>query len=170
MSAFLLSIRAIHVLLAAFWLGSAALLALFIEPAVTEAGPAGGTVMQALMRRGMARILTWVGVFTVLSGIYLLWVRSGHFASAYMGSPQGVLISLGALFGIIALMLGVHLTRPAATGLAAIGERVAASGAPPSPEDLAVMGRLSRRLRLSTRLVALTLVAAIVCMAVGSHL
>jgi len=170
MSVFVLSIRAIHVLLAAFWLGAAGLLALFIEPAVTEAGPAGGAVMQALMRRGMTRVLTWVGVFTVLSGLYLLWVRSGHFASAYMGAPHGILISTGGLFGLIALMLGVHLTRPAVTALAAVGARITASNAPPTPEDLSEMGRLRGRLRLSMRLVALSLVAAILCMAVGSHL
>ncbi len=170
MTVFYLSIRVIHVLLGAFWTGATLLIALFIEPAVTEAGPAGGAVIQALMRRGMSRILTFVGLFTVLTGLYLIWVRSGHFASPYMGSPHGILISTGALFGIVALLLGVHVTRPAAKGLAAIGQRVAASNAPPTPEDLAQMGRLRGRLRLSTRLVAVVLVLTIVCMALGPHL
>ncbi len=170
MTALHLSIRVIHVFLSAFWFGGALLLALFIEPAVTDAGPAGGAVMQSLVRRGMPRILTFVGLFAVLTGLYLLWVRSAHFASAYMGSPHGILISTGGLFGLIALLLGVHVTRPAVKALGAVGERVAATNAPPTPEDLAEMGRLRGRLRLSTRLVALTLSVAIVCMAFGAHL
>lgn len=170
MSALHLSIRVIHVFLSAFWFGGALLLALFIEPAVTDSGPAGGAVMQALVRRGMPRILTFVGLFAVLTGLYLLWVRSGHFAGGYMGSPHGILISTGALFGLIALLLGVHLTRPSVKALGAIGGRVAASNAPPTPDDLAEMGRLRGRLRLSTRLVAVSLSVAIVCMAFGAHL
>lgn len=169
MTAFHLTIRVVHVVLGAFWTGSAILLALFIEPAVREAGPAGGTVMQALMRRGMSRILTWVGVFTVITGLYLIWVRSGHFASAWMGSLSGVLLSAGALLGITALLIGVHLTRPTIDALAKLGGEVAASGSPPSAEALAEMDRLRGRLRLFLRLVALTLVVTVMCMALGPH-
>lgn len=163
-------IRVTHVLLGAFWVGSALLLTLFIIPAVEASGPAGGTVMQGLVKKGMARVLTFVGLFTVLTGIYLLWQLSGHFSGSFMGSSSGILLSTGALFGIIALLIGVHVSRPAVNKLGEIGARVAASGAPPTPEDVAEMARLRARVTTATRYVAIALLVTVVCMALGPHI
>ena len=165
-----LVLRVVHVLLAAFWVGSVFLMAFFLVPAVEEAGPAGGAVMQALSRRRMPRILVWTGVLTVLTGLYLLWEVSHHFTGTFMGSPTGILLSVGALFGVLALFIGVHMSKPAVDKMGALGTKVAASGAPPTPEDLAEMERLRGRLKLATRLMAATLAIALVCMALGPHI
>jgi uncharacterized membrane protein len=163
-------LRVAHVLLAAFWAGSVFLMAIFLVPAVEEAGPAGGTVMQALTRRHMPRILTWAGLFTVLTGLYLLWQLSNHFTASFMGSTSGILLSVGALFGIVALLIGVHVSKPTVNKMGALGAKMAASGAPPTPEDLAEMGRLRGRLKLAMRLMAATLAITLVCMALGPHI
>jgi uncharacterized membrane protein len=165
-----LVLRVVHVLLAAFWAGSVFLMAIFLVPAVEEAGPAGGTVMQALTRRRMPRILIWTGVLTILTGLYLLWQLSHHFTASFMGSSSGILLSVGALLGIIALFVGVHMSKPAVDKLGALGAKVAGSGAPPTPEDLAQMERLRGRLKLATRLMAAMLAIALVCMALGPHI
>lgn len=163
-------VRVTHVLLGAFWVGSTLLLALFIIPVVETSGPAGGAIMQGLMKKGMPRFLTFIGLFTVLTGIYLLWQLSGHFSGGFMGSASGILLSTGALFGLIALLIGVHVSRPTVNKLGEIGARVAASGAPPTPEDTAEMARLRARVATATRLVAIALVVAVVCMALGPHI
>jgi uncharacterized membrane protein len=163
-------IRVLHVLLGAFWTGAVMLLAFFIVPAVEDSGPAGGAVMQALMKRAMPRTLTFVGLFTVLTGIYLLWELSAHFSSAFMGSTPGMLLSTGALLGIIALLIGVHVSRPTANKLGEIGQRVGASGAPPTPEDVAEMARLRGRLAMAARVMAVALIVTVVCMALAPHI
>ena len=76
--------------------------------------------MQALMKKGMPRMLTVVGLFTILTGIYLLWELSGHFSGTFMGSGSGILLSTGALFGLIALLIGVHVSRPTVNKLGEI--------------------------------------------------
>jgi uncharacterized membrane protein len=163
------AIRALHVLLGAFWAGAVFLLALFLVPALEEAGPAGGTVMQALMRRNMTRVLVWTGVLTVLTGLLLLWRLSNHFTSSFMGSVAGILLSTGGTLGIITLIVGVHVSKPAADKLGALGAKVAASGAPPTADDLAEMARLRGRLNMAARLQALMLMVAVICMALGPH-
>jgi hypothetical protein len=163
-------IRVTHVLLGAFWVGSVGLLATFVVPAVEETGPAGGAVMGALMRRSMPKVLTLVGVLTVLTGLYLLWQLSGQFSGSFMGSRPGILLGTGGLLGIIALLIGVHVSRPTANKLGAVAQKVAASGAPPTAEDQAEMGRLRARLGAATRIMALVLVLAVICMALGPHI
>lgn len=164
------TVLVIHVVLAAFWAGSVFLMAIFLVPAADETGAVGGTVMEALTRRHVPRILVWVGVFTVLTGLYLLWLISHHFAGAFMGSPAGVLLSIGALSGIVALLLSVHLSQPTLKKMSASGATTESSGALPTPEHVAETGRLQRRLKVATRLTALALVVALVCMALGAHL
>jgi hypothetical protein len=164
------AVRVTHVLLGVFWAGSVLMLTLFILPAVEASGPAGGTVMQALTKRAMPRVLTFVGLFTILTGIYLLWQLSAHFSGAFMGSSSGILLSTGALFGLIALLIGVHVSRPAVNKLGEVGARVAASGTPPSAEDMAEMARLRARLGTATRLMAVALVVTVICMALGPHI
>ena len=146
------------------------LLAFFVVPAAEEAGPAGGSVMQALTRRGMVGALILSGVLVVLSGIYLLWRMSNHFSPGFMGSTRGILLSIGALFGLIALGIGAHVSRPTVKKLSAIGARVATSGAPPTPEDVAEMARLRGRLGTAAKLAAWSLIVAAVCMALGPHI
>jgi hypothetical protein len=163
-------IRVTHVLLGVFWAGSVLLMTLFIIPAVEEAGPAGGAVMQGLTKRAMPKVLTFVGLFSILTGIYLLWQLSGHFSGTFMGSSSGILLSIGALFGLIALLIGVHVSRPTVNKLGEIGAKVAASGAPPTPDDVAEMARLRARLGMATRLMAIALVVTVVCMALGPHI
>jgi hypothetical protein len=164
-----LLVRVVHALLGAFWAGSAFLMAYFLLPAVEETGSSGGAVMEALTRRNMIRVLIWMGVFTVLTGIYLLWGMSGHFTGPFMGTEAGILLSTGGLFGILALLVAVHVSRPTARKLVALGAKVAASGAPPTPEEVAEMTRLRGKLKFAARLVAVLLAVTLVCMALGPH-
>ncbi|HKJ62902.1 MAG TPA: hypothetical protein VKA94_13070, partial [Hyphomicrobiales bacterium] len=54
-------LRAVHILCAALWVGSATMLTLFILPSVREAGPAGGSVMGAAVRRGVPAFMASIG-------------------------------------------------------------------------------------------------------------
>ena len=52
-----LSVRALHVLLAATWIGMVAFVQLFLAPALDDVGPSGAALMTAMGRRGLhARI------------------------------------------------------------------------------------------------------------------
>jgi uncharacterized membrane protein len=170
MEAIHLTLRVIHVLFGVFWAGATFMIALFLEPTVREAGPAGGAVMGGMVRRGYTKFISVVALVSVLTGLWLMWRLSGHFSSGFMGSRRGILLSIGMLAGLLALGTGVHMVRKAVTRLAEIGGRVAASGAPPNPEDQAEMARLQGKVRTATRITAVLLLVAVVTMALGPHM
>jgi uncharacterized membrane protein len=170
MTVTVLSIRVLHVLLGALWVGAVAVTAVFLDPTVREMGPEGGRMMGILQRRGFQRTVLIIAVFTVITGLWLLWHLSGGFSSSFMGSRSGIVLSTGGLLGIIALVIGGHVITPTGKRLGALGARLAAQGTPPGPEDSAEMGRLQRRLTTSLRAVALLVLVTIVLMALGPHL
>lgn len=164
-----LSVRMVHVLVGVFWAGAVFFSALFLDPAVREAGPEGGKVMGVLQRRGWMNMALTLGTLTVASGLYLMWVMSGHFAPAFMGSRTGILLSTGMLAGIVTLGIGVGLSLPTSRKMAAVSARVASAGGPPAAEDLAELARLRGRMTLLLRVVAVLLLVAVVTMGLGPH-
>jgi hypothetical protein len=63
------SLRTLHVLLAATWLGATAFASLLLLPAITQGRAAGGQVMIGLHRKGFPAFFAAVGGTTVLTGI-----------------------------------------------------------------------------------------------------
>jgi len=163
------TVRVLHVLFGVFWAGAAFLVVLFLEPSVRETGPAGGAVMGAMVRRGYSGFINVIAILSLLTGLWLLWRMSGHFAGSFMGSRSGILISNGMLAGILAWGTG-HGIRGAVKSLTAIGARVGASGAPPTAEDQAEMKRLQGKARLYSRITSVLLLITIVTMALGPHM
>ena len=165
----LLSARVVHVLLGVFWAGAVFFLMIYLEPAIREVGPDGGKVMASVQRRGFNRVLSWVGLFNLLTGMYLLWAISGGFSSGFMGSRSGMLLSTGMLAGILALGVGIHMTKPTAERLASLGSHVASLEGPPAPDDLAEMDRLRGKLRAALRIGSALLLAALAAIPLAAH-
>lgn len=164
-----LTMRVVHVLLGSFWVGTVLFAMLYLDPAVREAGQDGGRVMGILLRRGYLRTILLVGAVVVLSGVYLLWALSGGFSAGFMGSLSGILLSTGGLAGVLALLVGAHVSLPTARKLGELGQQVAQSEAPPSQEDQDEMARLRRKLTGALRAAGLLLLVAIITMALGPH-
>lgn len=164
-----LSMRAVHVLLGSFWVGTVLFAMLYLDPAVREAGPDGGRVMGILLRRGYLRTILLVGAVVVLSGVYLLWTVSGGFSAGFMGSPSGILLSTGGLAGILALLVGAHVSLPTARKLGELGRQMADSEGAPEQGDLEEMSRLQRKLTRALRTAGILLLVAILSMALGPH-
>lgn len=164
-----LAMRAVHVLLGSFWVGTVLFAMLYLDPAVREAGPDGGKVMGILLRRGYLRTILLVGAVVVLSGVYLLWTLSGGFSSGFMGSKSGVLLSTGGLAGVLALLVGAHVSLPTARRLGEVGRRLGESEGPPAQEDVDEVARLQRKLTRALRTAGILLLVAILAMALGPH-
>jgi hypothetical protein len=87
----------------------------------------------------------------VLSGLRLYSMR---FSTAFLGTPEGIVLTLGALLGLGAFFLGVFVQRPAAQRMSALGAQIAAAKGPPTPEEAADMQALRARLSKIARLTA----------------
>jgi hypothetical protein len=166
-----LSMRALHVVLAGAWLGAAMFLALYLVPVVREMGPAGGPVLKALVRRGVVKYMASIGGLTVVTGVYLFWRFTGGFDPAISASHAGMAFSVGALTGLIALILGGSMVGASAKKLVALDAQAARM--PEGAERAALMKTTDGvRARFVTfgRIVVLLLLVSMVAMALGHYI
>ena len=154
--------RLVHVFAGVAWAGGAFLLAGFVTPAVQRSGPTGGQVMRQMSDPGkLSPYFTVAALLTTLSGLYLFDVRSGHFNMAWISTPTGIALSIGALAGILAFLHGAFATGPLTKKMASLGQELATSDGPPAPEKLAEMGQLQEKLARNGRITALLLLIAV---------
>jgi hypothetical protein len=106
MNAIFLPIRALHVVCAALWVGSAAMLGLFVMPAINRLGTDAGKVMTNLQRGGLNAFMGSIGGLTILSGFYLYWHFTAGFDPTISRSTEGITFSVGAVLGLAAVIIG----------------------------------------------------------------
>src|SRR5689334_13014215 len=101
-----LPLRALHVLMAAAWIGSTVFIEMILMPSVESTGPAGGQVMISMNKKGMAAYFGVLGGVTALTGIYLLYRFTGGFSPEISRSHAGMAFSIGGASGLLATILG----------------------------------------------------------------
>lgn len=158
-----LSLIFLHVAFGIVWAGGAIAISLFIIPAVVEAGPAGGAVMAGVVKRRLPTFLTFAAAIVVLTGLRLYMIR---FTTAWLVTSEGLVITIGAVLGLGAFALGVFVQRPLTMKIGQMAGAIAASGAPPTPEQAAELTALRQRLVRVARLTAWHLIGAVVLMSV----
>ena len=167
----LVILRFLHIVLGAYWAGVMIFTALYLEPSVRAAGPAGGQVMGQLVARGHLTVMPIVALITILTGVDLLRRVSGGFDPAWTASPMGIALTIGAISAIVAFVIGVFVMRPATLRVMALTQ--AAMQAPEGPArdaQLAAVAPLRRRVTLTMRWVAVLLGIAVTTMAVARYL
>lgn len=97
-------LRLLHIIAGVIWIGSGILLSMYIEPALQKSGVDTSKFMRALYAKsGLDKLLPAVAIITTLAGVALFWAVTNGFADvAYMRSGQGIVLSLGAVFGLLA--------------------------------------------------------------------
>lgn len=166
----LLVLRTVHVLGGIFWVGSAVFTALFLVPALGTAGPAAGQIMTAMRQRGLMTVLPAIAVLTILSGLRLMWIMSSGFSAAYFGAPAGRTFALAGAAAILAFLIAMVVTRPAAIRMGQLGGSIAS--ALPDQRDALMneLATLSRRNSLASGVVTTLLVLGAFGMAIARYL
>jgi len=162
-------LRLIHIVAGVFWVGATLSLVRFIIPSIAATGAAGGAVMREIVRRRMSAALAASGGVTALAGLGLYGFDQAGSGGGWARTPFGITISIGALLGIAALIIGSVRARPAALKLAALEEKVAAAGGPPPADLVAEMGRLRDQLTSGTIHAAVLMVLATAAMAIARY-
>ena len=163
--------RVLHVVLAGAWLGAAMIATLYLGPALQELGPAGIPVMATMVRRGLIAYMASVGGLTIVTGIYLFWRFTAGFDPAISASRAGMAFSIGALTGVIALILNGSMVGGSAKKLVALGNRAASM--PEGAERAALMNAMDGlRTKFVTvgRIVVLLLLISMAAMALGHYI
>ena len=153
-------LRAIHIVGGVLWVGGVVVVGLFLLPATQAVGPAAQPMMQFIMgRRKLPVYMMSLGVVTTLGGLLLFYRNVSLSGGAWARSPMGVGISIGAAAAILALIVGMTVSAPAAKKM---------NGPPDSmtPEQRAV---LMRRLTLGARLTFFLLLVSALFMATARY-
>lgn len=156
------SLLLLHVFFGILWAGGAIAVGFFVIPSVLEAGPGGGAVMAGVLKRRFPILMTVSAVLVVLTGLRLYTMR---FSTAFLGTPEGIVLSLGGLLGIGAFFIGVFVQKPTAERLGALGAQLAAAGSPPTPAQAAELQALRTRLGRVAKLTAWHLILSALLMA-----
>ena len=157
-------LRAIHILASIVWVGGVVLVTLFVIPAARAVGPSGQQMLQHIMLRAKLSVyLMASAVLTLLAGLALYGRDMSLTEGEWAHSPMGVGITAGATCAIVAMLIGMFVTAPAAKRLAGAG----APGAAPLTDDERM--RLQGRLALFTRVVLALLAIAATLMATARY-
>lgn len=155
----LLVLLFLHVVASALWASAAVVQGFFLVPAIFDAGPGGGAVMAGITKRKFVPFMLIVSWTALLTGLRLYSIR---FSSAWVTTPEGIVLSLGTLLAISAAVIGMARQKPTAEKLAALASEIKGAPTPAQAQEMAALGL---RLVKIARVTAYHLLAALVLMA-----
>lgn len=165
MDTWMVILRLIHITAGVFWAGSTFFLVSFIAPSVQATGAEGQKFMQQLgLRSGMTNALAGAATLSALSGI-IMYILLTDFDSEVMRATYFVILAIGGIAGISGWFVGFFVQNLTTRRMQALAADIAASGGPPSPEQMAEMQALAQRIGLGGRITAVLLTIAVVAMA-----
>ncbi|MDH5196799.1 MAG: DUF1772 domain-containing protein [Gemmatimonadota bacterium] len=163
--------RLLHVVLGVFWAGTMIFTALFLVPAMAEAGPDAAKVMAGIQRRRFMDVMPVVALVTIVSGLWLFWRISGGFDPAWSRSRMGMAYGIGAVLALVAFGIGVGIMRPTMMRIGSIvGQAAQATDSAQRDTLMAPVPALRRRSASAGRAVALLLALATALMGIARYL
>jgi hypothetical protein len=167
----MLVLRLFHIVAGALWFGSAFLFTGFLGPSAAETAPASGAVMHGVIkkRRG-AEVIKWLAITTVIAG-WAMWLKFAASAGVdvWITSSYGLVLTIGGLLATAAAYFGITGIGNNVEKLVSIGDEVAASGGPPSPEQGAEMARLGAEIQRHSKIDIVLLFLAVAAMATAQY-
>lgn len=166
-----LSIRVLHVLLAAFWVGATVFSAIFLNALLADSDrDVAAAILRILDRRKLQAFLASVGGLTVLTGFWLYWRFTGHFNPQLSASMGARVFGTGGVAGLIALIVDGAVASRTAKKMMAAAARAATMPAGAERDALAAQIVTGRgRLVTATTLVLVLQIIALATMTIGHY-
>jgi uncharacterized membrane protein len=167
-----LMLRLMHVVSGVFWVGAMAMLAWFLFPTASAAGPQGFAFLQQVM--GPRHLRQWMqtaATLTVASGLLLYWFFAGwsRFTSTgWARTPAGIGYAVGAVAAVLGLAVGIGIGSRSVTRMQWIGRLARVRGAP-TAEQAAEMQRLQARAGTAFKAAASLLLLAAAAMGTARY-
>ncbi|HEX4634325.1 MAG TPA: hypothetical protein VH163_10845 [Gemmatimonadales bacterium] len=166
----MLILRFIHIVLGVLWVGSVFAMTIVLAPGMKELGLPLDPVIRTLTHKKFPQMMMAFGGLTVLAGLTMMWYLSRGHEADYFASPMGRTLSLGGLCGILALVIGGSVQRPAMEKAGKIQADL--KNNPPKGDDprVADLARLQNRVVTAGQLVFGLMFLAVTCMAVARYI
>jgi len=162
----ILFLRLLHITFGVFWAGSVFNLALFVAPAIKASGPEGGKFMLQLGKTSYPVVVMMSAIITIVSGILLIGKLSNGFEPAWFRTSYARVLTAGSGLAFIGFIIGFTVNRPTAMRMNKIGDAVARTAAPASPEQMNELMRLRKRIFTATNYIAILLALAVISMSI----
>ncbi len=160
-------LRIVHILAAIIWVGGAALIVLYVQPAAEKLGPVGGQFLQELFeRRKASRYFAIAATLVVIAGVSLYLKNYLSVAT----SLPALTFLLGGILGIIAWIRGGTVLQKAFGDLAAASAAINAAGGPPGSDLVARQEVATARIKRIGQVDLALVLAAAVLMSVARYL
>ena len=165
-------LRTFHILAGALWFGSAFLFAGFFGPASAETAPSSGPIMSNVVKkRRIATVIAALAITTVIVG-WLLWLKNAlSYPSIgdWVTSPFGLVLTIGGILATLAGYFGITGIGNNVERLVEIGDEVAASGGPPTPDQGARIAHLGAEIQKHSKIDLVLLFLAVFAMATARY-
>jgi hypothetical protein len=162
-------LRLIHIFSGVFWAGTSFFNLAFLANTVNATGDSGRMVFQHLVfKTRFAVTMLTLALLTFLSGLLMYWRLSG-FRPGYLTTGYGLVLTLGAIAGLLALGAGYGMQYRVIQKMKAVRAEIEASGGPPSPEQMAKMQSLAQSAATGARVTTIFLVLALIGMSVAQY-
>ena len=169
---FMIVFRFLHIVAGAAWVGSAFLFVGFIGPSAAEVGPSALPLLTAaIKKRKIAKVITVLGVITVLAG-WIMWLRNLNLSGSLGGwvtSSFGLVLTIGGVLATISAYFGAVGVGRGVERLVDLGNEVAGSGGPPTPEQQARLDELGSSLERHGKIDLVLLLLAVTAMATARY-
>jgi hypothetical protein len=107
-----------------------------VQPTVNDAGVDGTKFMQWVGRTGrLTRLFTVASITTFLSGL-IVYPLLNYPSAMAGGSLPAIILTIGAVFGLLAFLHGIFGAGAVARKMAALGQEIASRNGPPTPEQI----------------------------------
>jgi len=157
------TLRSVHIAVAALWLGSAALLVWFVMPSAGNLAP---EMVTRLVRKKLHVYMGSLGGTTVLFCLLLYWHLT-RFSGPSMGSHAGIAYGIGGVMGLAALIIGGAVVGRSVEKIAEL--HASAGEGARSGETTAAIQLLARRAAGGGRAVVALLLATLIVMTLGHY-
>jgi len=167
MDYYVLFLRFLHIGAGVFWVGSTLVLATTVTPALKGAGETGQKFVDYLVKhKKFGTNSAGAGAMAGIAGLLLYWHDSQGLTSLWMRSSTGIGFGIGAIFGLIAFILGI-LTDRKLKAMADLREQLESA---PSGEKTSQLQQLEKQQTTYLKICAGTLTLSLWIMAVSRYL
>ena len=121
---------------------------------------------EIMFGRKLAAVIPVTMLLVVLSGAYLYWIDFPNMSMAYF-DRRSLDYTLGAFLGIVALITGFSVNMPTGLRLTAVMDSIGTGN--PTIEQSGAIARLSRKMIVATRCVAILALGGAALMALARY-
>jgi ribose/xylose/arabinose/galactoside ABC-type transport system permease subunit len=172
----MLVLRTFHIIAGVLWVGSAFFFVAFLGPASGMVGPeVSGPFFQVLVAKmHVPRVITRLGMVTVTFG-WLLWLKDLRDYSDWNLNDWvfhhhfGLVLTIGAILASLAFFEGYLGVGKNVEKLTEMGGQIAASGAPPTPEQQSRMQKIQADIKKHGQQDLVLLLLAVFAMATARY-